>query len=264
MNAEPALHITLAGAQTTGSWRARVHSIFANAVNIIADGRRLTLLSNADWISENNMIFSSRDIFPLIQPAASIHTNGQGFYINGIRVAAYPAQAVWKMPVLPKKSIAPHAMEPVTSFLAESTSDTLTQMLEKQFQASIHHFFTHQTADFSRVIGAGHGLTPSGDDMLVGFALAVFCYRTEAMDELGKCCQPYLENTTDISRYLLLDALSGRFTAPLTNLLLALQHGQNIGHAIKTAAQIGSTSGKDGIFGLYHGLQLFHAAHKKQ
>ncbi|MDR1125831.1 MAG: DUF2877 domain-containing protein [Deltaproteobacteria bacterium] len=117
-------------------------------------------------------------------------------------------------------------------------------------------FARREKADFTAVVGAGPGLTPAGDDMLCGFALALASRAPERLPELAAACRPALGRTTDLSRHLLREALRGSFAWPLPNLLLALQGRTEFAPALELALSIGAGSGRDGAFGLYHGLRL--------
>jgi hypothetical protein len=257
MNASsPPYSILAAGRQTIGEWQGRVHSKFERAVNIITADRRITLLANPLWISEHNIIFNDKAALALVSPSSTVAVQRGVIYVDGRAVAAYPSSSPWQMPTLAAEPMALGALIPVERLFKQYPSSALVQGLEQRFIAASERFIAGLPTDFSMIIGAGPGLTPSGDDMLVGFALALYCYRPDLLPHLADLCQPYLNATTDISRYLLQDAFNGRFIAPLALLLLALQQNCQIETRLAVAVDIGSSSGRDGIWGMHQGICL--------
>lgn len=247
--------IILIGRQAAGSWQASVHSLFDNAVNLIVNEKRFTLLFNPLWISESNIIISDRSIVSLITSSSRLSSDADFIYIDDIPRAGYKTALEWKMPEIAYSPFSTANLEKLNTFLKQSDANPVLDYIESQFIKTINCFANGGTADFSKIIGAGPGLTPSGDDMLVGFSLALRYCAPELLPLLADYCMPLLNNTTDISKYLLSDALSGNFAFPLINLLIAIKQGENIDRAIAIAADIGSSSGRDGIFGLYQGLK---------
>lgn len=110
----------------------------------------------------------------------------------------------------------------------------------------------------SRVIGRGPGLTPSGDDVLVG-VLAVLTSPwagdsgAEAARSLTAAIERHAATTTDVSRHLLRQAGSGRFSRPLEELMAALAADAlpvELITAARAVVDIGATSGADTCMGL--------------
>ena len=118
----------------------------------------------------------------------------------------------------------------------------------------------------SALIGLGSGLTPSGDDLLVGYMAGLFCRvgrnktRKKFISELGKTLIDLSKKTTDISRTYLYHATKGQFSKNLTDLAEAICNGENSDHlyAVSTSAmQMGHTSGMDSVTGLLLGLKAW-------
>lgn len=132
------------------------------------------------------------------------------------------------------------------------------------------------------LVGAGPGLTPSGDDMLVGHlcglhALAGVEFKqcssqrlahrcpSEILGDLRKSLPPQLVNTPALSATILADALEGSFNKPLTEFCRALicfdteEYSKSCSVETLEAAlykllSFGATSGRDACHGL---LQTF-------
>jgi hypothetical protein len=115
-----------------------------------------------------------------------------------------------------------------------------------------------------RTTGRGPGLTPSGDDVLVG-VLAVLtapgvtarCERVAA--RLRAALAPTLPTTTEISRALLRQASQGHVSRPVWELTSALLSGSAAATFAQARAAVlstGATSGGDTCAGLAGACQL--------
>ncbi|WP_166645409.1 DUF2877 domain-containing protein [Photobacterium lutimaris] len=110
-------------------------------------------------------------------------------------------------------------------------------------------------------IGRGKGLTPSGDDFLLG-VLAVLSYVREAHPDAATTYQRFqiqvprdISKTTDISAHYLTLALSQHFSKPvqwLVYYLFTATDRLTIETAITTNLLIGSSSGADTIAGIVY------------
>jgi hypothetical protein len=125
----------------------------------------------------------------------------------------------------------------------------------------------------TQLIGLGPGLTPSGDDFIVGYLAALFsrCSRAPAL-------RPFLAALTDplarlaasgnlISRQFILDALEGEFSESLAELVSAISaHDEACLRASAVRVlRIGHSSGADSLAGLLFGfLVLGHMPARAQ
>jgi len=112
------------------------------------------------------------------------------------------------------------------------------------------------------LIGLGPGLTPSGDDFVVGYLAGL---RSTAGDEssrwtflmaIGDSLSEAASRAGTISRAYLLAATSGHFSEPLSILaqqLSAATDMNSVRAATRGALQIGHTSGADGVLGFLLG-----------
>jgi hypothetical protein len=110
----------------------------------------------------------------------------------------------------------------------------------------------------ANVIGRGPGLTPAGDDVIIGI-LAVLSTpaagpvgRTTA-DNLRQAIGPRLTATTAISSHLLHQACEGHFSRPLhefTAALVAQSARRHIEDCLARLVTVGATSGADSATGL--------------
>jgi hypothetical protein len=108
------------------------------------------------------------------------------------------------------------------------------------------------------LIGLGQGLTPAGDDMLLGFLAIVNHTSTNRsfLRELRDAVSSVLEKTVDISAQALANALDWDYHEYVQNCILAVCEGEKEEVYIATASLvgIGATSGSDIACGMYFGM----------
>ena len=113
------------------------------------------------------------------------------------------------------------------------------------------------------LIGLGPGLTPSGDDLLVGYMAGLWCVvrnlneRTQFVSRLGKTIVDLSHKTNEVSRTYLYHAVQGQVSSRLANLAEAICRGDNPEHLFETAEtamSVGHTSGMEAVTGLLMGL----------
>ncbi len=115
----------------------------------------------------------------------------------------------------------------------------------------------------SQLIGFGHGLTPDGDDYLVGYFAALWSWQHLAdvaghLALLSQIIHGQLGKTTDISQHYLTQALQGHFSEPVSRLLAAVFKRASADEVSSSAYQVmqfGASSGVDCLAGLLHGLR---------
>jgi hypothetical protein len=112
------------------------------------------------------------------------------------------------------------------------------------------------------LIGLGPGLTPSGDDFIVGYLAGLWSTagsdssRLRFMSSLGAWLSQAAAGTNAISRTYIKSAINGNVSEPIAT--LAQRVGQaksmdSVREATRTALQVGNTSGTDGVLGLLLG-----------
>ena len=112
------------------------------------------------------------------------------------------------------------------------------------------------------LIGLGPGLTPSGDDFIVGYLAGLWSTtgshssRLRFMSSLGAWLSQAAADTNAISCTYIKSAVNGHVSEPIAT--LAQRFGQansmdSVREATRTALQVGNTSGTDGVLGLLFG-----------
>ena len=115
---------------------------------------------------------------------------------------------------------------------------------------------------FTPLIGLGPGLTPSGDDFIVGYLAGLWSTagsdssRLRFMSSLGAWLSQAAAGTNAISGAYIKSSVNGNVSEPIAT--LAQRFGQaksmeSVREATRTALQVGNTSGTDGVLGLLLG-----------
>lgn len=108
-----------------------------------------------------------------------------------------------------------------------------------------------------RFVGLGEGLTPSGDDFIVGLLWAVTTDKrlnAELLPSLRRALKSLLEKTNFISGQMLRYAAEARFSEPLVRLARA-DGRTDLCAVFEDVAAFGHTSGLDTLCGLLSGLK---------
>ena len=103
------------------------------------------------------------------------------------------------------------------------------------------------------LIGLGEGLTPAGDDCVLGALAAIHRLApgrlTEHGEQRDRLADAARRRTTDVGGAFLLEALDGRFAEPVLALLTA-GSDDDAGRAARRLATVGATSGADILCGI--------------
>jgi hypothetical protein len=110
----------------------------------------------------------------------------------------------------------------------------------------------------ARLVGLGPGLTPSGDDVLVGIEAALHALARPSAGFLALAMNDVEGRTTAVAATLLRHAGAGEFAERLHALLAALlgSDDEAIPAAIDRAVAWGATSGTDCLLGVLVGLDV--------
>lgn len=127
--------------------------------------------------------------------------------------------------------------------------------------------FDAETSAFAaqKMIGLGPGVTPSGDDVLLGYLAGLWSnagendQRLSFVSSFGKTLLSLAKETNEISRTYLYHAVYGQFSSSLINLVNAIEEGneERLLVASKDAMRVGHSSGTDSVTGLLIGLAVW-------
>jgi hypothetical protein len=112
------------------------------------------------------------------------------------------------------------------------------------------------------LIGLGEGLTPAGDDAIVGALAAIHRLARDwlaaQVGQRDRLADAARRGTTDVARDFILEALDGRFAEPVLALLTAASD-DDAGTAARRLLAMGATSGADTLCGIRLGCRALEA-----
>lgn len=232
-----------------------VHSIFDNGINIKGDDR-LIFLGKQDGPSALNIEQRLIPVITQLKVGDTLQYENQHLVLNTIGLTLDFNTSQSKSYDLSPKDILPFTKDKVVRMIlgydfqtgfdisTQELLDTLNQKLDANPVAYCKHLF-----------GRGKGLTPSGDDFLLGM-IAYNHVKPYLNEEFFQCMDEKmrLKQTTDISLNYLKDACDGLFTEDIIKLFEAMQRGDNVVARIYNIASFGHSSGKDTLSGIVCGI----------
>ncbi len=126
-----------------------------------------------------------------------------------------------------------------------------------------------EQAIMARLVGLGEGLTPAGDDFLVGFLTGLRSAaggkkeRLLFLSELGEMVVRCSDQTNDISHTYLYHASRGEVSSRLVSLAAAISTAENSDRLLRIAEEalrVGHSSGMETVRGLLIGLSVWGMA----
>lgn len=262
--------------QSCESFAYRLHSRFSHAINWMnAEGEMVAFLSEDLPNGPNTLIvdIESFDDWALNE-SVMLTKSPQGLSLSNtnINLMILEDVQIWhtKLPRLSK--VNGDAILAIHLFLSLNNGDL--QEIEKKIyhQLDDNHRALCQAIQaknyddvilcIQRNIGLGLGLTPSGDDRLVGFLLGCYIQSRRNMDlleSIQKAIAISHDRTNDISYAMLKCATEGRFNEWLMMLSEVICHHDSkaLDDAIQNVFSIGSRSGGDMLKGFVLSLELF-------
>jgi Protein of unknown function (DUF2877) len=241
-------------------WRPQtgaVHSAFEHALNLLMDGELWTVLAAGRQDAPFGIRLASADPAGglAVRPADPVHVRA-GFMRVGpqvvdCRAAGRWAPAPWAMP-------AP-GLDARVSFVereARSRAWSGSEQIARDLTQALRSSDVELARVVRRSIGLGPGLTPAGDDVLVGMLAVLTSGAAAALpiaSRLRGALAPVLHLTSDVSRHLLSQAargLPGRSLHELGRSLLEGAPEHTLARALARVLDTGCTSGGDACTGL--------------
>lgn len=262
-----------------------VHSVFERTINILIENELFTLASNQIDNAPATLVI---DLVNFNECA--IDANTQGFIsperveINGSLSIDLKTTPTWECQLIefPKqtKKMSENislAMQEISSkgnakwLRKEENEGTsfdkeMSRMLKERTTTLLEGFSTKDTnqnvQNAKKLIGLGQGLTPSGDDFLVGLLLAFSISKNDSFSEKEWAQQVVKEsekNTNIISYSAIKYAAIGQTRETISMFIKALVQSQTdhqVKQALFTVMKIGSSSGTEMAWGILNGLTL--------
>jgi hypothetical protein len=270
--------------RTVGCY-GRVHSVFKRVINIEIPGRNLFTLATRDLDdAPDTIIVDSADFRNMrVTARQRVSTIGKLMRVGPILGIDFGDVKPWvgELPVYPlHASLLRRNLDALTAHLQrtgdaigmlrplaggstfdQQVSAVLAARSDRLYDALLRRNIDDARVHVQSMIGLGPGLTPSGDDYLVGLFAVINVVSSPA--EALRCA--YLEMivgvegaTNAISYAALSKAATGRVRASIGDLIEQLLHGAEGAFFAPLARvlAIGSTSGSDIVAGIVSGLRL--------
>ena len=240
----------------------RVHSVFSNALNILWNDKRLLALHAPGELRAPFAAIVGR-VPHQICPGTPVRRAGGSLRVGGVELAADdPVVVETRMPP-GDLCTAPWLERMPAQGMAPSLSLPEAREAQRVLAAGIRRrdggLFV---SGASKLIGLGEGLTPAGDDCLVGVLAVLFRFAPAwiSHSEVAVRLAGQAENgTTMVGREFLLHALQGSFSEPVLRLLTAASRPEE--HAARAALlAFGATSGADTFAGTALALEALRSS----
>jgi hypothetical protein len=147
------------------------------------------------------------------------------------------------------------------------------RILERMVGAYLQEDYQSTGMYLRKLIGLGYGLTPSGDDFLVGFFATLYFathnsdFNAELFVKLREYVSSEIEgNTTKISEVYLKYALKGEVSELLYSFIRGIycEREDNLDFLINNMMDLGSSSGIDMILGCLFAFRLIKVTHQEE
>ncbi len=244
----------------------RIHSVFEHAINLMDQaGTLYTLLSRDHPNGPNTAIMNVEDFYAFDFEQNECFQSGQ--------LIISPVTLDWSFRSPSDQLFVDNHLINFIADYIEEKSEEKNSVEEKIYQILDHHYdemkraFYQQdwrqfTMHLTKTIGLGLGLTPSGDDRLVGLSLIFSIPNSPLYPDFHRIQTIISEAgalTNEISYAVLKHASKGRFNEWLNDLQTALidkKSEENLKVHLDHVASIGSRSGIDMLTGVLHGLMI--------
>ena len=240
----------LAGAQ---DGEGHIHSVFERAINILwHDGRLLTLHGHMPLAAPFAVALDQLPPRGVVTPTMCIHRSDFDWTQSETVALEMP-----RGPLAFSASMVPES--PGGRTVASGTGLRARRALERSLAARDFPAFADAA---SHLIGLGEGLTPAGDDCVLGALAAIHRLAPELLmadpASSHRLEEAARRRTTDVARDFLLEALEGRFAEPVLALLTA-RSDSAANRAARELLAMGATSGADTLGGIRLGCRALAA-----
>ena len=268
--------------------KCEVHSIFDNTINIVCHDRLMTLSHKDAPLTPMSINFdcSKAEFAALnIKKEDEILVDAKGLYLSDQRLVHLSNQAIdLSYPVYdndlehdelimfkvsldslllstPLKGVLLNGWRHLYYDYPKDTTFFGTYLTESLLKIKNESNLVKQVHHISDLLGAGEGLTPSGDDFICG-VLAIFAYLSndqkisELKTRLSEQIKQNAHKTTRVSKEYLLYASDGLFNEYVSDCFIKHKTQQPYLQYLHKISTLGHSSGTDFLVGMYFGLEI--------
>jgi hypothetical protein len=268
----------------------RVHSVFGRGLNVVTQGR----LIHIQWERELKSPFSLalNKTFPTglhesIREGDEVVKEGERFRIGAGEWILYAPKEFYDPCIHPAGEILESKLEQMSTFLITEIRGFRERLPSLNFLPETEAIIENQTESLlgglrkrnlpfkllreftGKLIGLGPGLTPMGDDFIIGIMGTFTLFRSHSKKvedffrNFREAIIAHLNATCAISREFLLYATQTCFSEQIKNLLSSFSHKtleeEKLKRTIQSVFDFGSTSGIGNLLGISYGLRVFSA-----
>ena len=253
-------------------WEGKVHSVFQNSCNIRADHGPLVTLHGFDFGMLPYSLYAPDLSTAGWRQGERVQADQTGLRIGG-RTLVWAQEVRQENTKISTREEIPSDLEQAWRLLRnkqeaaqshpmlEEIYHRLRQALERLWAGILCGDRETVRRQCEACIGLGQGLTPSGDDMLLGTLTALHMYRPDWAELLGQETLPLTTRTNDISCSYLELAVQGYAATPVIR--AAEQLGSSM-EAVELLLSVGHSSGCDILEGLLTAVQNIRAREEKK
>lgn len=250
----------------------KVHSVFKTSFNVMVEGQLLNFSTQGMTLSAYGCVLAQDTMEQLVnacKPGDLVRVQGERFTFYTMKeVIEINLSEIEKTDLsIPKIQQSPKDIQQTGMYLGldtfvfdekiglEKEGKTqevfeILQKLSKDNNRAIEEAVAH-------LIGRGQGLTPSGDDILLGYTMIRKAFKET--DYFSEILRKVVEDksTTDISAAHYNALLAGHVSGLFISLILSVETAtqEEVNQLIDDIGRYGHTSGYDTLFGFYLGLQ---------
>lgn len=264
----------------------QVHTVFRNTCNVLlADGDMLSLLSRDMGCAPHGVRLAMPSGFSFVDRVCAGQSVGCRAGVlrfqNGLFEVDLSTAQLWYSndcfdPIDWTKQNVQQAWQTAWEVLqqahvtGEDDRDVTAYYLSGRAASDVyrltHAMRLYRLAEATRIaqgmVGCGRGLTPSGDDFLVGYLAGLHgAARSEIQQSarfvLAQAISRRAHATSDISRIYLQQACTDHFSEPLARLRASICHGESefeVQCQTARTLDVGASSGREGVLGCLLGL----------
>lgn len=258
-------------------FEGKVQSVFSKVFNIRTEEDELISIVAAEKLNGPNRILielpEDKDFVSFeIKEGMRIEGNEQEVRVDGGRLSiSLEGAERWSPEVkregsTPTSRIKDNLSSLKRSLLIERKGDRISPALRARIHKLIKSLekknLSKVSENIKRFIGFGEGLTPSGDDFLVGLVASLHFLNDpdlkSFLQRIKEIINSEKDRTTFLSGKFLKYACQGRFPETVLNLIEAFFSGdrEEVEEAARKCLESGATSGKDTVLGVLCGLSL--------
>lgn len=246
----------------------KIHSVFDRSFNIAVNDRLINVTATENFLSSFGLKLSTTN-FDQLQPHCQ---KGNLVKLTRDSLTVYSKYGIQTIQLAPYNQVE-LKIQPISYQIEELQK--LQELLEiKNLEATIglsigvkevgyfSQLASNQVADWAQIvtylIGRGKGLTPSGDDILLGYLFMLKTYEHPDASIVSEQIDRHIKFTTSISENYFYALLANYVSSVVMDVWRALDRNESmeqLAAKIDRLLEVGHTSGHDMCYGILLGIK---------